>query len=97
MSSSPSSSSSSDAFSPIGWLANVPCPVDVVLGTAILKVAECARLDVESIVRLRQPVGADAELRVSGIPFATGEIVIVDNGASVRLNRILPPSPEEPA
>jgi len=92
MSSFPNSSSSSDALAAFDWVMDVPCPVDVVLGTATLKVGECARLEVNSIVRLRQSAGADLELRVGGVPFGAGEIVIADGSVSLRLGRILPPA-----
>ena len=96
MSSLPSSSSSSDvtppaAPEPLGWLMDLSCPVDFVLGTATVKVRECAAFAPASIVRLRQAAGADLEVRVAGIPVAAGEVVIVDEHVGVRLSRILPP------
>lgn len=77
------------------WLMDVPCPLDVVLGTATVKVAECARLSVGSVVRLKQSAGSDLEVRVGGVPFAAGEVVIVEERLSLRLGRVLPPAPEE--
>jgi len=97
MSSSPSSLSSSDRLGPAEWLLDAPAPLDVILGTATLTVAECTRLAAGSLVRLRQTAGTDLELRVGGIPFAAGEIVIADDSVSMRLGRILPPSPEDDA
>jgi flagellar motor switch protein FliN/FliY len=97
MSSSPSSSSSSEApvtppaADPLGWLMDLSCPVDFVLGTSTIKVRECAALVPSSIVRLRQPAGADLEVRVSGVPVAAGEVVIVNEHVGVRMSRILPP------
>lgn len=95
MSFSPNSSSSSDARGAVDWLMDVPCTIDVVLGTARVKVAECTRLAVGSVVRLRQAAGSDLEVRASGVPFATGEVVIVDERLSLRVGRVLPPVPEE--
>jgi flagellar motor switch/type III secretory pathway protein FliN len=70
---------------------DVPCPVDFVLGTATLTVADCARLAVDDVVRLAQPAGTDLELRVAGVPICTGEVLVVDQKVSLRLARVLPP------
>ena len=94
MSSSPNLLSSSDLTGRLDWLMDVSCPVDAILGTATIKVAECARLEVGSIIRLRQSAGADLEVRVSGVPFAAGEVVVADDSVSMRVGRVLPPAPE---
>lgn len=99
MSSSPNSSSSSDAAPrPAGrldWVMDVPCPVDFVLGTTTVRVRECAEFAPNAIVRLRQAAGSDLEVRVGGVPIATGEVVIVDDNVGLRLSRILPPGRAE--
>ena len=95
MSSSQNSSSSSDVVTPFDWMLDVPCQLDVVLGTATLTVAECSRLAVHSVVRLRQAAGTDLDVRLGGVPFACGEVAIVDDNVSLRLARILPPTAEE--
>src|SRR5262245_23366456 len=96
MSSSPNSLSSSDvAAQPVlgglGWVMDVPCDVEVILGTTTVKVRDCVRFVPNSIVRLKQSAGADLEVRVGGIPVAAGEVVIVDEVVSLRLSKILPP------
>jgi flagellar motor switch protein FliN/FliY len=98
MSSSPNSSSSSEApdlLEPLEWVMDVPCSVEFVLGTASVKVRECTAFAVDSVLRLRQPAGADLEVRVGGVPIATGEVVIVDESVGLRLSRILPPGRPE--
>jgi flagellar motor switch protein FliN/FliY len=96
MSSLPNSLSSSEAPAalpnPLGWLMDVPCPVDFVLGTATVKVRDCIQFRHHSVVRLKQSAGADLEVRVAGVPVATGEVVIVDENVGLRLSRILPPA-----
>jgi flagellar motor switch protein FliN len=74
---------------------DVPCPVDFVLGTTTVKVRECAMFALDTIVRLRKAAGADLDIRVSGLPIATGQVVIVDENVGLRLNRILPPGYQE--
>ena len=98
MSSSLSSLSSSEPVSsPFEWVMDVQAPLDVTLGATSLTVRECSRLAVNSVVRLRQPAGADLELRLAGRPFATGEIVIADERVSLRIGHILPPGSGEAA
>ena len=94
MSSSLNSSSSSDAGRPPDWLNDVACPIEVILGSATVKVVDCSRLALGSVVRLKQPAGADLEILVGGVAFAMGEVVINDDVLSVRIGRLLPPSPE---
>jgi flagellar motor switch protein FliN/FliY len=99
MSSSPNSSSSSEpeglADGALGWLLDVPCPVDFVLGTTTVKVRECIDFKLDSVIRLRQSAGADLEVRVGGVPIAAGEVVIIDENLGLRLGRILPPGAAE--
>jgi flagellar motor switch protein FliN/FliY len=94
MSSLPNSSSSSDApgVDPLGWLVDVPCPVEFVLGTSRVRVRDCLSFAPNSIVRLSQSAGSDLEIHVGGVPLAAGEVVIIDENVGMRLNRILPPS-----
>lgn len=99
MSSSLSSLSSSDTAARVAgdldWVMDVPCPVDFVLGTTTIKVRECAAFTVNAIVRLKQTAGADLEVRVAGVPIATGEVVIADENVALRVGRILPPAGQE--
>lgn len=73
------------------WLHDVPCQVEFVLGDARLRLRDCLELAPKSVLRLSQAAGADIELRVEGKAIASGEIVIVDNTAGLRITRILPP------
>jgi flagellar motor switch protein FliN/FliY len=90
-------SSSSNSDSPkvtsaaMQWLHDVPCHVEFVLGDARLRLRECLELGPGSLLRLHQAAGADIDLRVEGRVIASGEIVIVDNTAGLRITRILPP------
>ena len=76
---------------------DVPCPVDFVLGTATIKVRDCAQFAVDSVIRLRQAAGSDLEVRVGGVPLFTGEVVIVAENIALRVGRVLPPSAQESA
>jgi flagellar motor switch/type III secretory pathway protein FliN len=74
---------------------DVPCPVDFVLGTATVKVRDCAVFAVDSVIRLRQPAGADLEVHVGGIPMFSGEVVIAGENVALRVGRVLPPAGQE--
>lgn len=101
MSTSPNSSSSSDAAGAAGssftWLMDVSCRVDVVLGSCALTVRDCLGLAPGSVVPLMQAAGADLELRAEGVPLALGEVVVLDEKTSLRINRILAPTGSEAA
>lgn len=74
---------------------DVPCPVDFVLGSATVKVRDCAQFSVDSVVRLKQAAGSDLEVRVGGIPMFTGEVVIMGENVALRVARVLPPAGQD--
>jgi flagellar motor switch/type III secretory pathway protein FliN len=92
MSSSPNSSSSSDAFAALDWVMDVPCAVEFVLGTATVNVARCSRFAPDDVVPLVQAAGADVQLRAGGVLLAEGEVLVVDRALSLRVTRLLPPA-----
>ena len=98
MSSSPISSSSSERTVPesLASMLDVQCTVEFVIGTGVLKVRDCLRLERHSVVRLVQSAGADLEVRVHGVTIANGEVVIVDEDTALRVSRIAPPVGVEP-
>jgi flagellar motor switch protein FliN/FliY len=76
-------------------MLDVPCRVEVIVGTGSITVRECLQLQRDSVIRLEQVAGADLALLVEGIPAASGEIVVDDDTTSVRISAILPtPSAE---
>jgi len=92
MSSSPTSSSSTDAPSvTYAGMLDVTCRVEVIVGTGSITVRDCLKLQRDSIVRLAQAAGSDLQVTVQGVPTATGEIVIDDDTTSVRISTVLPP------
>jgi flagellar motor switch protein FliN/FliY len=91
MSSSPTSSSSTDAAATYAGMLDVTCRVEVIVGTGSITVRDCLKLQRDSVVRLAQPAGSDLQVTVQGVPTATGEIVIDDDTTSVRISSVLPP------
>jgi len=94
-------SSSSEADAPAGgpfaWLADVPCRVDIVLGTCDVTVRDCYELVPGRVVRLQQAAGADLEVHAGGMRIATGEVMVVDDSSRLRITRILPATDAEVA
>ena len=102
MSSSQTSSFSSEAAAgapadPLAPMLDVRCTVDFVLGTGVLKVRHCLRLERHSIVPLAQAAGSDLEVRVHGVTVASGEVVILDDNTALRISKVTPPAGVEAA
>jgi len=100
MSSSPTSSSSSPApekaEAPFAALADLVCPVDVVIGYGRLSVGACLNLHPQSVIRLAASAGEDLHVVVGGVPVMRGEVVLVDRSAAVRITEFAPaPGMEE--
>lgn len=97
MSSSQNSSSSSDR--PTGPslvpLHDVVCTVDVILGSALMSVRDCLRLQRDAIVHLSQSAGDDMQVAINGITVARGEVMIVEDSTAIRITDILPPPSSE--
>ncbi len=96
MSSSQNSLFSSSAARAIpAALQDVVCGVDVVLGTSNMSVRRCLELSRGAIVPLAEAAGDDLRIVVNGIAVAAGEVIIVDDGAAVRITEILSPPSNE--
>lgn len=96
MSSSPNSSSSSERPpQPFEQLHDVVCAVDIVLGTAVMNVRDCLHLRKQAIIRIDQAAGTDMDIIVNGVLVAHGEVMIVDDTASIRVTEVLPPPSSE--
>ena len=99
MSSSPTSSSSTDvtataleAHDPFAPLSDIRCSVEVIIGTGMLTLRECLALQRQQVLKLAEPAGGDLQVRVQGVAMASGEVVVVDNAAALRITHIMPPA-----
>lgn len=98
MSSSPTLSSSTEAPraleapDTVAPLQDIRCQVDVIIGTGVLTLRECLTLQRQHVVKLAEPAGGDLSIRVHGVTLATGEVVVVDNAAALRVTHIVPPA-----
>ena len=68
-------------------------PTNVLLGTGTITVREALTLDRDSLVELTQSAGEDLWLDVNGVLLARGEVVVVEDGAALRVTEITAPPP----
>ena len=73
-------------------LHDIRCQVDVVIGTGVLTLRECLTLERQHVIKLTEPAGGDLAIRIHGITVGTGEVVVVDNAAALRVTHISPPA-----
>jgi flagellar motor switch/type III secretory pathway protein FliN len=96
MSSSPISSSSTEASVPatpapfpFAGLSDLTCHVTAQLGTGSLSVRQCLALKRHTIVRLHESAGEDLLILVNGVPVGRAEVAIIDNTTALRLTELL--------
>ncbi len=70
---------------------DVPITVTARLGHAVLPIGDILKLGPGAVVELEEAVSQPVELTVRGVPFATGEVVVVDGHFAVRIKTLLPP------
>jgi flagellar motor switch protein FliN len=79
------------AGTPLDSLRDVPITITAQLGHATLPIAAILRLGPGAVVELDENVGAPIELTVRGVPFATGEVIVIDDHFAIRIKSLLPP------
>lgn len=89
MSSSPTSSSSTDAQAAFAAFLDVPCQAEILLGTGTILLRQCLALERHSIVRLQQSAGEDLMLQLNGTTLARGEIMVVEDSTALRVTEIV--------
>jgi flagellar motor switch protein FliN/FliY len=72
-------------------LRDVPITVTARLGHVVLPIGEILSLGPGSVIELEESVNQPIELTVRGVPFATAEVVVVDDHFAVRIKTLLPP------
>ena len=79
------------AGTPLDSLRDVPITITARLGHATLPIAAILRLGPGAVVELEEDIGAPVELTVRGVPFATGEVIVIDDHFAIRIKSLLPP------
>ncbi len=70
-------------------LLEIGMPVTVTLGKARVPLRKLLQLGPGAVLNLDKSVGQPAELYVQDIPFATGDIVVIDDNFAVRIRELL--------
>ena len=79
--------------SPFDGLAELRCPVTVVLGTGTITVRQCLGLERQTVLSLRETAGEDLRVMVNGVLVARGEVAIIDTHTAVRITDLAPVLP----
>ncbi len=69
-------------------LRDVPITITVQLGHKVLSIGEILKLGPGSVIELDEAVGTPVVLTVRGVPFASGEVVVVNDHFAVRILRL---------
>ncbi len=89
----PTGGAPSGAGMPLGrdltMLRDVVLDVTVELGRDSLTLAQMLNLTIGSVVELDRAAGSPVDIRVNGILFGRGEVVVVDDEYAVRITEIL--------
>jgi flagellar motor switch protein FliN/FliY len=88
--------SGASAGTPLDSLRDVPITVAARLGQTTLPIGAILRLGPGAVVELEQDISAPVELTVRGVPFATGEVVVIDDHFAIRIKTLLPPRGSKP-
>jgi flagellar motor switch protein FliN/FliY len=83
--------SAAAAGTPLDTLRDVPITITARLGQTTLPIGAVLRLGPGAVVELEQDISAPIELTVRGVPFATGEVVVIDDHFAIRIKNLLLP------
>jgi len=61
------------------------------LGRMTLSIADILKLGLGSVVSLDRTVSEPVDLLVQGVPFARGEVVVIEDRFAIRIREILDP------
>jgi flagellar motor switch protein FliN len=73
----------------LAMLKNVSLEVTVELGRATVTLAQLMGLTIGSVIELDRVAGSPVDIRVNGMLFGRGEVVVVDDEYAVRIVEIL--------
>jgi flagellar motor switch protein FliN/FliY len=78
-------------------LLEIGMPITVTLGKARVPLRKLLQLGPGAVLNLDKSVGQPAELYVQDIPFATADVVVVDDAFAVRIRELLGTEEQKPA
>jgi flagellar motor switch protein FliN len=75
----------------LNQLLDVSVSVTAELGRVILSIGDILKLGLGSVVGLDRAVSEPIDLLVQGVPFARGEVVVIEDRFAIRIHEILDP------
>lgn len=78
-------------------LLEISMPITVTLGKARLPLKKLLQLSPGAVLSLDKSIGQPIELYVQDIPFATADVVVVNDSFAVRIRELLGAEEQKPA
>lgn len=72
-------------------LRDVPITITARLGHATLPISDILKLGPGAVVELEEEISSPVELTVRGVPFAIGEVIVIDDHFAIRIKSLLTP------
>jgi len=76
----------------LNHLLDVSVGITAELGRATMSISDIMKISVGSVVGLNRTVSEPVELLVQGVPFARGEVVVIDDRFAIRIREIVDPA-----
>ncbi|MCS7270142.1 MAG: FliM/FliN family flagellar motor switch protein [Gemmataceae bacterium] len=80
------------ATTPLDALRDVPITITAQLGHTVVPIGQLLKLAPGAVLELEESIGTPVLLTVRGVPFARGEIVVVNDHFAVRITQLSAPS-----
>ena len=68
---------------------SMPVRASIELGTADIKLSDVKAIGEGSILQMKQLAGEPALIRLNGMPYALGEIVVIDENYGIRVTDLI--------
>jgi flagellar motor switch protein FliN len=75
----------------LNHLLDVSVSVTAEVGRVTMSVGDILKLGHGSVVGLDRPVSEPIDLLIQGVPFARGEVVVIDDRFAIRIREIVDP------
>ncbi len=78
-------------------LLEISLPITVIIGKAKIPLKKLLQLGPGAVLSLDKSIGQPVELYVQDIPFATADVVVVNDSFAVRIRELLGTEEQKPA
>ena len=69
----------------VASLGEVPVEIEVELDRRVMSVRELLELEEGSVIATMRSAGENIDIYIGGVPFGSGEIVVIENTLGVRI------------